>query len=303
MASSFFALLDDITAILDDVATMTKVATKKTAGVLGDDLAVNADQVSGVSAERELPVVWAVTKGSLLNKVILVPLALLLSAFFPVAINYVLLIGGAYLCFEAAEKVWEWLAHRHEKQSQISHKVAHHQTQDLIALEKSKIRGAIKTDFILSAEIVVIALGELTAMGKPFLDQVIALIVIAIVLTIGVYGMVALIVKMDDIGYHWQRQSRGILATLGRGLLWFAPKLLRSLTLIGTLAMFAVGGNIWIERMAWLHHHLHPVVEQAHHYLGIIGSYGIEIMFGVVIGFIVLMLIAPLHHFSRKPHD
>ena len=256
MAGSFFALFDDIASVLDDIATMTKVATRKTAGILGDDLAVNANQVSGLAADRELPVVWAVTKGSLLNKVILVPLALLLSAFFSAAIDYVLLIGGAYLCFEGAEE---------ERLAAVAADV------DLLALEKEKIRGAIRTDFILSAEIVVIALGALTEMTQSFMELVFSLSFIALLLTFGVYGLVALIVKMDDIGAKWTQGEQGILHTIGRGLLWIAPKILRSLSVIGTIAMLAVGGTIWAEHLPPLTAYLHPLIENIQHSVGGIG--------------------------------
>lgn len=294
MAGSFFALFDDIAAVLDDIATMTKVATRKTAGILGDDLAVNANQVSGLAAQRELPVVWAVTKGSLINKAILVPLALLLSAFLPAAIDYVLLIGGAYLCFEGAEKIWHWLFHRHDV-SAAQHKAALAADVDLVALEKEKIRGAVRTDFILSAEIVVIALGALAEMGKPFIEQVFALSFIAVFLTFGVYGLVALIVKMDDIGAKWVAQSQGILQLLGRGLLWVAPKMLRALSVIGTIAMLAVGGTIWAEHLPPLTAILHPVLEQIEHKIGGIGVYAAEILLGLVVGLAVMAIVAPFH--------
>lgn len=303
MAGSFFALFDDIASVLDDIATMTKVATRKTAGILGDDLAVNANQVSGLAAERELPVVWAVTKGSLLNKVILVPLALLLSAFFPAAIDYVLLIGGAYLCFEGAEKVWEWLFHRKEKAARQEERLAAVVADvDLLALEKEKIRGAIRTDFILSAEIVVIALGALTEMTQSFMELVFALSFIALLLTFGVYGLVALIVKMDDIGARWTQGEQGVLHTIGRGLLWVAPKILRSLSLIGTIAMLAVGGTIWAEHLPPLTAYLHPLIESIQHSIGGIGVYVFEILVGLIVGLIVLACVAPFHGKKKPAH-
>lgn len=303
MAGSFFALFDDIASVLDDIATMTKVATRKTAGILGDDLAVNANQVSGLAAERELPVVWAVTKGSLINKVILVPLALLLSAFFPAAIDYVLLIGGAYLCFEGAEKIWHWLFHRKETAvHQEEHLAALAQEVDLVALEKEKIRGAIRTDFILSAEIVVIALGALAEMNKSFIELVFALSVIALALTFGVYGLVALIVKLDDIGARWVDKSQRFLHLLGRGLLWIAPKILRSLSVIGTIAMLAVGGTIWAEHLPPLTAKLHPMIETVQHHMGSLGVYGLEIGVGLVVGLIVLACVAPFHAKKKPAH-
>ncbi|SUO94928.1 DUF808 domain-containing protein [Suttonella ornithocola] len=285
MAGGLFALLDDIATILDDVGVMTKVAAKKTAGVLGDDLAVNAYQVGGMSPDRELPVVWAVAKGSLLNKLILVPSALLLSFFFPAAIDYVLLIGGAYLGFEGAEKIWEWLFHHQEKEE-----ITPNDIKDLSDTEKMKIKGAIKTDFILSAEIVIIALGVLTEMNKTLFEQVIALSFVAIALTFGVYGMVALIVKLDDIGKYWVTKHKGLLDLIGRFLLWFAPRLLKSLTVIGTIAMFAVAGTIWVEHLPPLEYFLAPTLFMVQTYLGHIGIYLVEIMVGSIIGFLVLMI-------------
>lgn len=244
--SSFFALLDDIATILDDVSVLSKVAIKKTSGVLGDDLALNAEQVSGVSADRELPVVWAVAKGSGINKVILVPLALVISYFAPWAITPLLMIGGLYLCFEGAENLI------HGKGSDPKEDKAQHakliqaivdpQT-DLVALEKQKIKGAIRTDFVLSAEIIVISLG--TVSTEPFLKQVSTLTIVAILMTIGVYGLVAVIVKLDDIGLHLIKgHASGIRYSLGKGLLLFAPKLMKSLAVIGMVAMFMVGGGI-----------------------------------------------------------
>jgi len=250
MATSLLVLLDDIATVLDDVALMSKVAAKKTAGVLGDDLALNAQQVTGVNADRELPVVWAVFKGSLVNKAILVPLALLLSAFVPWLITPLLMAGGLFLCFEGFEKI----AHKflHSNAEDASHHAELEQALanpnvDLVALERDKIKGAIRTDFILSTEIIVIALG--IVQGSPLLVQVGALAGIAVLMTVGVYGVVALIVKIDDIGLFlsrrggtsaWSRLQR----RLGDGLLLAAPWLMKALTVVGTLAMFLVGGGI-----------------------------------------------------------
>lgn len=248
--SSLFALLDDIASILDDVALMSKVAAKKTAGVLGDDLALNAQQVSGVRAERELPVVWAVGVGSLKNKAVLVPAALAISAFAPWAITPLLMLGGAYLCYEGFEKLAHKYLHGAEDQAQQraqhAHAVADAQV-DLVALEKDKIKGAIRTDFILSAEIIVIALG--TVAEAPFAQQVAVVAGIAIIMTFGVYGLVAGIVKMDDAGlYLSERRGAGaamnLLRGFGRMLLSAAPKLMKALSVIGTVAMFMVGGGI-----------------------------------------------------------
>ena len=264
--ASLLTLLDDIASILDDVALMTKVAARKsaviaddiavmskvaaqkTAGVLGDDLALNAEQVSGVRAEREIPVVWAVAKGSMINKVILVPLALAISAFAPWAVTPLLMVGGTYLCFEGAEK----LAHRflhagavQEVENESRARANADPQIDLVAFEKQKIKGAVRTDFVLSAEIVTIALG--TVATAPFIDQVAVLSVIAAVMTIGVYGLVAGIVKLDDLGL-WLSQKRSAAARqLGNWIVRAAPWLMKSLSVIGTVAMFLVGGGILVH--------------------------------------------------------
>ena len=258
--TSLFALIDDIASILDDVALMTKVAAKKTAGVLGDDLALNAEQVAGVRAERELPVVWAVAKGSLRNKLILVPTALAISALAPWAITPLLMAGGAYLCFEGIEKLaHKWLHDDADEKGEHRQVIAALASPDvdLVALEKSKIQGAIRTDFILSAEIIVITLG--TVAGAPFLSQVTVLAGIAVVMTIGVYGIVAGIVKLDDGGLLLTRKSgSGLLARgqrrVGRLILLAAPMMMKSLSVIGTIAMFLVGGGILTHGMPGAHH-------------------------------------------------
>ena len=250
MATSLLTLLDDIATILDDVALLTKVATKKTAGVLGDDLALNAQQVSGVSADRELAVVWAVAKGSLKNKAILVPTALIISAFAHWAITPLLMIGGAYLCYEGFEKLaHKFLRGKDEDGAQRREllEALANPAIDLVALEKEKIKGAIRTDFILSAEIIVIALG--TVATAEFVTQVTVLIGIAILMTVGVYGLVAGIVKLDDAGLYLSKRAgdggaRRFQRALGRGLLWTAPYLMKLLSLAGTAAMFLVGGGI-----------------------------------------------------------
>jgi len=255
MASSLLALLDDIATILDDVAVMTKVAAKKTAGVLGDDLALNAEQVSGVKAERELPVVWAVAKGSALNKVILVPVALALSYFLPVLIQPLLMLGGLYLCFEGFEKIAHKLLHSraedaaHEEEIM---KAVENPEVDFVALEKDKIKGAIRTDFVLSAEIIVIALGSVAA--ATFVKQIVVVASIAAIMTVGVYGFVAAIVKLDDVGLYLLQKTNRTARAVGRGLLWFAPKLMKTLTIVGTAAMFMVGGSILVHGWPWLHH-------------------------------------------------
>ena len=247
MAAGFFALLDDVASLLDDVAAMTKVATKKTAGVLGDDLALNANQLTGIQASRELPIIWAVSKGSLLNKAIIVPAAFLLSAFLPAAVPLVLMIGGAYLCYEGVEKILHRLLHHGEE-----HATETADDRDPAQVEQEKIRAAIRTDFILSLEIVVIALASFV--GKPLLTQILGLSAVALILTAAVYGVVALIVKIDDLGLYWRGKPSRLLQAAGRALLWFAPKLLKALSVAGTAAMFIVGGHLWVENIAALHH-------------------------------------------------
>lgn len=250
--SSLLALLDDIATVLDDVSVMTKVAAKKTAGVLGDDLALNAEQVSGVRAEREIPVVWAVAKGSFKNKLILVPSALLIGAFVPFLITPLLMIGGAYLCFEGVEKVTHKLFHKREEDDNKQQvvKALRDPRTDMVAFERKKIKGAIRTDFILSAEIIVIALG--TVQESPFSTQLGVVCGIALLMTVGVYGLVAGIVKLDDAGLYlvkskaqsaWGKFKRA----LGSGLLSFAPFLMKMLAFVGTLAMFLVGGGILVH--------------------------------------------------------
>lgn len=257
--TSFFALFDDIALLLDDVAAMSKVAAKKTAGVLGDDLAVNAEQVSGVKADRELPVVWAVAKGSFINKLFLVPAALLISFFLPWAIVPLLIIGGVFLCFEGAEKILELFESKSQKQQHHNEIITANSNQeiDLVEFERSKIKGAIRTDFVLSAEIIIIALG--TIANVELSQQIAVLSVIAIGMTIGVYGLVAIIVKLDDVGFYWQQLKpvnigRKLLNKIGSGLLAFAPRLMQSLSWIGLIAMFLVGGGMLTHNLPWLHH-------------------------------------------------
>ena len=249
MAGSLLLLLDDIATVLDDVALLTKVAAKKTAGVLGDDLALNAQQVSGVRAERELPVVWAVCKGSLINKAILVPGALLLSAIAPWSITPLLMAGGLFLCFEGFEKVAHKLLHKPAEDDAEHEQLVNallDPTVDLVAVEKDKIKGAVRTDFILSTEIIVITLGTVAA--SPFLTQFTVLAGVALLMTVGVYGLVAGIVKIDDLGLYLSQRTSSVAQALqqklGRGLLLVAPLLMKSLTVLGTLAMFLVGGGI-----------------------------------------------------------
>ena len=248
--TSVLALLDDIASVLDDVALMTKMAAKKTAGVLGDDLALNAEQVSGVRAERELPVVWAVAKGSFRNKLILVPAAIAISALVPWLITPLLMLGGAYLCFEGAEKLaHKFLPHEAGEGSQAAPI-----PDDLAAYERQKVKGAIRTDFILSAEIIVIALG--TVQGSSLGLQIAVVTGIALLMTVGVYGLVGLIVKLDDIGLHLLQKPDGgaVRRAVGQGLLVTAPRLMHLLALVGTIAMFMVGGGILVHGWPFLHH-------------------------------------------------
>jgi predicted DNA repair protein MutK len=260
--SSLLTLIDDIATLLDDVSVMTKLAAKKTAGVLGDDLALNAQQVTGVQAERELPVVWAVARGSLLNKVILVPAALLISALVPWLITPLLMLGGAFLCYEGFEKLAHKLGRGHG-QSEAEHAeltaALADPNIDLVAFEKDKIKGAVRTDFILSAEIIAITLG--TVAGAAFGMQVAVLVGISLIVTFGVYGLVAGIVKLDDLGLYLERQPSALQNRLGRGILATAPWLMKSLSVIGTAAMFLVGGGILVHGLPFLGHWLHGLEE------------------------------------------
>ena len=289
--SSLLVLIDDIAAVLDDVALMTKMAAKKTSGVLGDDLALNAQQVSGVRAQREIPVVWAVAKGSFINKLILVPTALLISAFAPWAVIPLLMLGGAYLCFEGFEK----LAHKflHSKaedqaeHAQLAEAVADPAT-DLVAFEKDKIKGAIRTDFILSAEIIAITLGIVA--DAQLTQQVIVLSGIAIVMTIGVYGLVAGIVKLDDLGL-WLTQKPGQVArSIGGAILSAAPYMMKSLSVIGTAAMFMVGGGILTHGVPVVHHWI-ETVSQSTGALAWLMPTLLNAVAGIIAGGVVLVLL------------
>ncbi len=301
--SSFFALFDDIATILDDVSVMTKVAAKKTAGVLGDDLALNAQQVTGVPVNRELPVVWAVAKGSFINKLILVPSALLISAFVPWLVTPLLMLGGAFLCFEGVEK----LAHKflpHDESDEGSHaaraQALQDESVDMVAFERSKIKGAVRTDFILSAEIIVISLGAVA--GADFTRQVAVLSIIAIAMTIGVYGLVAGIVKLDDLGLHLSQKRGQAVAWLGRGIVGAAPYLMKTLSVVGTAAMFMVGGAI-------LTHGIPPVHAAVEHAAAAVGggamvqaltSTVLNALFGVVAGAVVLGVVTAVKRIFKK---
>jgi uncharacterized protein len=285
--SSFFMLLDDIAALLDDVAVMSKKAVSKTAGVLGDDLALNAQQVSGVTPDRELPVVWAVAKGSAINKVILVPVALALSAFLPVLIAPLLMLGGAYLCFEGVEKIYHSWFHKDEAHAhEVEHiKAVDDETVDLVQMEKDKIKGAVRTDFILSAEIIVISLG--TLVGKTIMEQSLTLTAVAIIMTVGVYGLVAGIVKLDDVGLYLSRSRNVIAVGIGRFLLAAAPKLMRFLSIAGTIAMFLVGGAIIAHNIPYLHHMLEAVETYALQLATGGAGTTIKLSFGLLYEFVV----------------
>jgi uncharacterized protein len=304
--SSLFLLIDDIATLLDDVAVMTKVAAKKTAGVLGDDLALNAQQVSGVSAERELPVVWAVAKGSTVNKLILVPAALAISAFVPWLITPLLMVGGAYLCFEGVEKLAHKFLHSAKEDAQHHAEIVEANANpqvDLVQFEKDKIKGAIRTDFVLSAEIIVIALGTVAA--ATFAKQVGVLVAVAAMMTVGVYGFVALIVKLDDIGLHYMAAAGESAAakfkrTLGRGLIAFAPRLMKFLSVAGTLAMFLVGGGILVHGMAPLHHAIEAFTKPLGAFIGGLTGATADALVGVAAGAVVLGVVMTIQKLRGK---
>jgi predicted DNA repair protein MutK len=309
-AGSLLALIDDIASVLDDVALMSKVAAKKTAGVLGDDLALNAQQVAGVNADRELPVVWAVAVGSLRNKAILVPAALAISAFLPRAITPLLMLGGAYLCFEGFEK----LAHKflHSAAEDAAHEeelaTALAENADMRVVEQDKIKGAIRTDFILSAEIIVIALGVVTEQGASFGAQVAALVAVAVAMTIGVYGVVAGIVKIDDAGLYLSRRNSGAARAVGNLLLAAAPRLMKTLSILGTAAMFMVGGGIIGHAFAPLHH---LTESAAAHVAGVPAVGGllaavapalIDAVAGIIVGAAVLLVVTLVQRLRGSKH-
>ncbi len=305
MASSLLALIDDIASILDDVALLTKVAAKKTSGVLGDDLALNAQQVSGVSADRELPVVWAVAKGSFINKAILVPAAIAISYFAPWLVTPLLMVGGAFLCFEGFEK----LAHKflHSKADDA----AHHEelvsalvdgNKDMVALEKDKIKGAVRTDFILSAEIIAITLG--TVQSSPLTTQITVLTSIAILMTVGVYGLVAGIVKIDDLGLRLTRKVGDSLRarykrSIGRGILWFAPYMMKGLSIVGTAAMFLVGGGILTHGFPAIHHWVEGFTSGRNGFLTSLISLSTDAVTGILAGAAVLGVVTLINRVRK----
>lgn len=282
MASGIFALLDDIAALMDDVATMGKVAGKKTAGILGDDLAVNAEKASGFLSDRELPVLWAITKGSFFNKLIILPVAFLLSAFVPVLINIILVIGGLYLAYEGAEKIYEWIfPHKHEEDI---HELQDLTKEQMLAHEKEKIKSAIITDFILSVEIVIIALGSVEQ--EPLLTKIMVVSLIAIIATVGVYGIVALIVRMDEFGVkliNINERENSFSDKVGRVLVSALPWVIKSLGIIGTIALLLVSGGIFV-------HNIHFIHDLVHSLPAIVG----EFLVGVVAGAIILLIVTVL---------
>jgi uncharacterized protein len=281
MASGFFVLLDDIAAIMDDVAVMSKIAAKKTAGILGDDLAVNAEKASGFASSRELPVLWAISKGSLLNKIIILPIAFLLSAFLPTAIIVILVLGGLFLAYEGAEKIYEYFVpHEHESEGITDEVLTEEQ---ILEVEKGKVKSAIITDFILSVEIVIIALG--TVIGEPLTQQIMVTSIIALIATIGVYGIVALIVRMDEAGYKlikFSKREKSISKFIGNILVKALPFVIKGLTVIGTIALILVAGGIFVHYIPFFHH-LVPKIN--------IPSIIKEFVVGIILGFIVLGIV------------
>lgn len=290
MASGFFILLDDIAALMDDVAVMSKLAAKKTAGILGDDLAVNAEKASGFASSREIPVLVAIAKGSFINKLIILPIAFVLSAFFPVAIIVILVLGGLFLAYEGAEKVFEFFfPHKHEHSETLHKELTE---EEILTVEKSKIKSAIVTDFILSVEIVIIALG--TVIERPLSSQIIVVSIIAIAATVGVYGIVALIVRMDELGYTLIKRStkeRSLSKTIGNLLVQALPKVIKSLAVIGTIALLLVAGGIFAHYIDFLHH-LFP------NWPNILRDF----TFGLGIGLLVLVVVTLIKKMIGKKH-
>jgi uncharacterized protein len=304
--SSLLALIDDISTILDDVAVLTKTAAVKTTGVMGDDLALNAEQVSGVRVERELPVVWAVAKGSFINKLILVPAALAISAFFPVAIMPLMMIGGLFLCYEGFEKVAHRLAHRDADPAEEAHHRDHLQAladpaADVVQVEKAKIKGAIRTDFVLSAEIIVITLGTMST--EPMLQQVLALSTVAIAATVLVYGLVAGIVKLDDLGVKLKARADAASRRMGDWILRAAPVMMKTLGILGTAAMFTVGGSILVHGIPMLEHFVHDIVAPIAARSGLLGTLVttlLDAVVGVLAGGIAVGLMSLVNRMRRR---
>jgi uncharacterized protein len=289
MASSLLALLDDITTVLDDVAVLSKVAAQKTSGVLGDDLALNAQQVTGVQADREIPVVRAVAMGSFVNKAILVPAALAISALAPWAVTPLLMIGGAFLCYEGFEKLAHRLMHRHEEDEEHHRELTRalvDPAADMVAFEKEKIKGAVRTDFVLSAEIIAITLG--TVADRDFLTQALVLTGIAVAMTVGVYGLVAGIVRLDDLGLYLSRRAARMAQACGRAIMVAAPWLMKTLSVVGTAAMFLVGGGILVHGVPPLHHGIEHLTRDLPGMAGALSSALLEGLSGVAAGAVVL---------------
>ena len=284
MASGFFAILDDIGALMDDVAVTAKVATRKTAGILGDDLAVNAEKATGFLSSRELPVLWAITKGSFINKLIIVPIALLLNVFFPIAIKYILILGGLYLAYEGAEKIVEFLFHKKKE----GHEVVEEIKEDA-DIEKAKVKSAITTDFILSVEIVIIALGSV--LDKSLTLQILTVSVVALLATVGVYGIVALIVRMDDAGLNLMKRSpeKGFLYMVGNALVKLLPLIIKFLAFVGTIALLLVAGGIFVHNIDYFHHVFPnwPAILK-------------EFLFGLIAGVVVVGLVSLFKLIFRK---
>lgn len=292
MASGFFALLDDIASLMDDVVVMSKISTKKTAGILGDDLAVNAEKATGFLASRELPVLWAITKGSALNKLIILPIAFLLSAFAPWAVTLALILGGVYLAFEGFEKIYHYFfPHKHhDKQETHSESEIILSKEQQVVAEKMKIKSAIFTDFILSVEIVIIALG--TVIGRPILFQILVVSIVAIIATIGVYGIVALIVRMDDFGLKLvslNNNKKSISHIFGNLLINTLPWVIKSLSVIGTIALLLVAGGIFVHNIDFLHHFLETIP-------GFIRDF----IVGLSVGFLAFLLMKTLGYIKKK---
>ena len=300
MATSLLLLLDDIATVLDDVSVLTKVAAKKTAGVLGDDLALNAQQVSGVKADRELPVVWAVCKGSFINKAILVPAALVIGTWLPWLVTPLLMVGGAFLCFEGFEKLAHKFLHKQDRAADTAHheQVVADATLDVVAMEKDKVKGAVRTDFILSAEIIAITLG--TVQGQPFVTQLVVLVGIALIMTIGVYGLVAGIVKLDDAGLYLSQRPGSATQALGRGILAAAPWLMKALSVAGTAAMFLVGGGILVHGVPAFGHAVADWATATGGVFGTLGSMGVNAGVGLVAGAVVLAVVELVGKLRRK---
>ncbi len=298
--SSLLTLLDDIATLLDDISMMGKLAAKKTAGVLGDDLSLNAQQVSGVRANRELPVVWSVAKGSFLNKLILVPLALIISAFAPWAITPLLMVGGAFLCYEGVEKVLHSIEARKHKETPEARqqRLEAISRQDPKVFERDKVKGAIRTDFILSAEIVAITLGIVAQ--APLMNQVLVLAGIAIVVTVGVYGIVGIIVKLDDLGYWLSDKTSTLAQAIGKGLLVTAPWLMKALSVLGTLAMFLVGGGIVVHGFTPVHHAIEHWAEQGGDLAAAIVPTLMNLVLGFIVGAVVLAVVKGINRLRGK---